>query len=230
MLRLLTRSVYFWVITVVVIAVVIILGVYFFPPLVSNVRQSRQKATELSTKISEHEQFLATLATLEAKSTELDQLHEKAVLSLPEKPQPEILMLQLDGLLKSLELPQVSIEVPLTPSKTEGESAATNSQSITEFTLSGQVSFDKAKELIVKLRTLSRWNKLTGITIAKTAEATTTTLVGQVFSKPSNPKGFSGKGSFLDEATKLFNNFEPYTTIPNVTTEGTFGKNNPFTN
>jgi hypothetical protein len=224
-MRLLSRSLYFWVATILVLILVLIAAVYVFPPIVSEVRTNQQTASGLEQQINDHEQFLVTLASLEKEKEKLDELHEKATLSLPSEAQPEILQLQFDGLLQSIGLKDVAISVPLNSGEGEGEE-------FVQFTLDGVMSFDKTKELIAQLRTLSRWNRITTISLTQGQGGvdTSVSLTGKAFFKGGKPKDFSGQSSFLTQAQDLFDNLEAYTTIPDVTTEGTFGKQNPFGN
>ncbi len=225
-MKLLLKNIYFWVATFCLVLVVGGASLWFLPPLLKQYKENKAKIASLDVQISENEQFLATLQGIEKQSSTLDDLNEKAQLSLPKDPQPEILILQLDGLLKSLNLDKVAIEVPLTA--TTASKNAPAGMVVTKFTLTGKMSFAQAKELIASLRGLSRWNKLTSLDLTHTEVATTVTLSGESYSKNTAPKPFTGSQSFLANATKLFDSLTPYTTVPDVKTEGTFGKSDPF--
>ncbi len=228
-MKLLFSSLYFWVATAILLGAIIVFSLFFAPPLLGKISSNKSEIQKLTTQIAENEQFLTTLKVLEEESDQLDVLYEKATLSLPKEPQPEILILQLDGLLKSLELDKVTITVPLTGTGTKVGAKAPTSQA-TKFTLSGAMSFEKAQELIVKLRGLSRWNKLTSVDLTRQGVITTVAIAGEAAAKPGAPKPFSGSKTFLADATRLFDSLKPYTTIPDVTTEGTFGRDDPFAN
>lgn len=221
-MRVLARSIYFWVATIATLIAIAVATLYVFPPIVSQVRTNQQTAAELDKQINDNEQFLVTLSTLEQETATLDKLYEQATLSLPIEAQPEILQLQFDGLLQSIDLGDVSISVPLT----SGNAA----ESFVQFTLDGTMSFEKTKELIAQLRTLSRWNRLTGVSITRSDTATSVSIAGKAFYKSGKPTTFSGESSFLANAKELFEGLKAYTTIPDVRTEGTFGKQNPFGN
>lgn len=223
-MKLLVKNMSFWIATLVLVGALLVSGLFLIPPLISQVSSNRAEINELSTKIAEGEQFLTTLRGIEQKSDQLEQLFEKAALSLPKEPQPEILILQLDGLLQSLDLASTKIEVPLTGAAEPAEGA----EQTTRFTLEGTMSFDQVKGLIAKLRTLSRWNKLTAVDITIEEATTRATLTGEAYSKPSAPQTFSGAPSFLDNASAAFTSLNPFTTLPDVKTEGTFGRQNPF--
>jgi hypothetical protein len=226
-MKLLARSLYFWIATVLLVVAVGGATLWFLPPLLKQFKENSDKIAALDSQIAENEQFLATLQGIEKQSTTLDALNDKAQLSLPKDPQPEILILQLDGLLKSLNLNKVTIEVPLTATVAKNAPAGL---AVTKFTLTGKMSFAQAKELIANLRGLSRWNKLTALDLSQSEAVTTVTISGESYSKAGQPKAFTGSKSFLANASKLFDSLTPYTTIPNVKTEGTFGKDDPFTN
>ncbi len=224
-MRGLSRNLTFWILTLVFLGLVGGIGWLVIPAQLRSVSASRAELIQLAAQVSENEQFLATLGSIEKEPETLDELYQKATLSLPMSPQPEILILQLDGLLASLSLSTATIEVPLSaPVSEEG----TGQTAITKFTISGSMSFDQVKQLIVQLRTLSRWNQLTAIDITTEGEKTTATITGQASSRVSSPKTFTGKQTFLADAEALFNRFTPYTTVPNIETEGNFGKSNPF--
>lgn len=225
-MKLLIKNLYFWAATVCLVLVVGGASLWFLPPLLKQFKENKDKIISLDAQISENEQFLATLKSIEKQSATLDSLNNKAQLSLPKEPQPEILILQLDGLLKSLSLDKVAIEVPLTA--TAASKNAPAGMVVTKFTLTGKMSFAQVKELIASLRGLSRWNKLTSLDLSQTELVTTVTLSGESYSKTEAPKPFTGSQSFLANATQLFDSLTPYTTVPDVKTEGSFGKNDPF--
>lgn len=226
-MKLLVRSLYFWIATICLLAVVGGVMIWFLPPLLAQFKEKNAKIASLNTQISENEQFLSTIQGIEKQSTTLDTLNEKAQLSLPKEPTPEILILQLDGLLKALELGNVTIEVPLTPATAAKNAPA--GYTVTRFTLTGKMSFTQAKELVVRLRGLSRWNKLTALDVTQSETSTSVAVSGEAYSKPGQPKAFTGSQAFLANATKLFDTLTSYATIPDVTTEGNFGKSDPFT-
>lgn len=225
-MRSLFRNIYFWVAAGITLAVIIFAAVFIFPPLIGQVRSNHAKIKQLESEVAANEQFLSTIKSLEKQKTTLDTLHEKAILSLPTTPSPEILLLQLDGLLKSMNLTKMTIDVPLSATTDKKDAAKAK----TVYSLTGPATFDQAKELIVKLRTLSRWNKLTQVSITKAGEEVKLIISGEAFSKPVDAKAFSGAPNLLTDAAKFFEAFEAYTTVPDVTTEGSFGKTDPFGN
>lgn len=224
-MKLLFKNFTFWIATVCLLALIGGASLWFLPPLVKQFKENNAKIASLDTQVAENEQFLTTIQAIEKQSETLESLNEKAKLSLPTDPQPEILILQLDGLLKALQLNKTTIEVPLTPTVAKNAPAGL---AVTKFTLTGKMSFTQAKELITRLRTLSRWNKLTSLDISQADGVTNVTLSGESYSKPGAPKAFTGSKTFLTNAVKLFDSLTPYTTVPDITTEGNFGKNDPF--
>lgn len=225
-MRYLFHSLYFWLIAGVTLVLVIVAATIFFPPVSSQVRANIAQIKQLEGQIAANEQFLVSIQSLEEQRATVEKLHQQAGLSLPETAQPEILLLQLDGLLKSLELANISINVPLASTADKKDQA----QAITTFTLTGAASFDQAKTLIAKLRTLSRWNKLIQASFTKSGDGTSLIISGQAFSKPLASKTYSGNANLVAEATKFFDSFQAYTTVPDVTREGNFGKTDPFGN
>lgn len=222
-MRALVRNLYFWIATLILLAVVGTILLWFVPPLINQIKTNRAELAKLNTEVSDNEQFLATIQIIEEQTTILDSLNEKALLSLPKDTQPEILILQLEGLLESLNLSLVKIEAPLGTQVTSAEGQGTQ-----KFTLTGTMTFDQTKQLITRLRGLSRWNKLISIDITQQQDRTSVTIAGEAFSKPGTPKSFTGSKTFLTDAKALFDSLTPYTTIPDVQTEGNFGKNDPF--
>lgn len=224
-MKILAKNLYFWVATVLLLVITTVAALWFLPPLLNQLQTNRNELATLKTDVAANEQFLATIQGIEKQTTTLQSLNEKATLSLPKDTQPEILMLQLEGLLEALNLGGIKIDAPLSAPAT---GASGEVQQVTKFTLTGDMSFAQAKELIVRLRGLSRWNKLTAIDLSQSESRTTVTIAGEAYSKPGSPKNFTGSPSFLADAKTLFDSLTPYTTIPDVKTEGSFGKNDPF--
>ena len=223
MSKFLLKSPFFWISTLITLIIVIGLGLFVLPPMLGQIKENKAKSAELDTALANHEEFLRTVIALEKNPQELEQLHALASLSLPVEPQPEILILQLEGLLKSAELKGLSLNVPLAVATkgNEGPSKA-------DFSINGPMSYSDTKKLLIKLRTLSRWNKITSVEITRNTTESATTISGSAFYKPGGSKEFSGQANFLQKARELFANVETYTTIPDVTTEGNFGKTDPF--
>jgi len=220
----LTHNLYFWLASLVVLGIALILGIFVYSPLFAQVNESKRQSAELDKQIASQEQFMTTIQALSREPETLQALNEQASLALPSVPQPEILQLQLEGLLKSVELGNATIDVPLSAATQTKDSAAT----VTRFSITGSMSFAQTKTLLIKLRTLNRWNKISGVTISKGENISQVTIQGEAFSRPANQTTFSGGRDFLTQATKLFSSYDSYTTIPDIKKEGTFGKDNPF--
>lgn len=224
MMNNLLRNKFFWASTVVTFVVLFFAALWLFPPLIAQMKERKQSLSDLDSLIQSDEQFLNSIRGLERNPSQLNQLYELSMLSLPETAQPEILMLQLDGMLNSLNLGQATISVPLSQVQTSTETPISN----TIFTITGEMDYAKAKELIAKLRTLNRWNKATSIEIVRANDKSTATITSEAFSKPSSSKEFSGNVNFMSNATKVLSQFQNYATIPDITTEGNFGRTDPF--
>ncbi len=215
---------FFWISTVLTFLLLFFAILWLFPPLIAQMKERRESLTNLDSQIKSNEQFLNSVKGLEKNPSQLDQLYELSMLSLPKTPQPEILMLQLDGMLKSLGLNQATISVPLGTAQVSTDPAAAN----TVFTVTGEMDYSKAKELIAKLRTLNRWNKASSIDIVRALDKSTATITSVAFSKPNSTKEFSGDVNFLANAAKILSQFQNYATVPDITNEGVFGRVDPF--
>lgn len=220
----LIKSIYFWVATVILLAIIGVSGVKIIPPIVDNYQDNQQKLADSNIELDEQKKFLAAVNTIKNDPETLETLYDKALLALPETADSEILMLQLDGLLKSLKLGSVAINVPL-----QSADAAETEQNNIEVTLSGDISYDQMTKLLPKLKTFSRWNKISSFDITRDVDKYNSSITLKAFFQPGSTGVFSGNSKILEQAETLFSDFESYATNPDINTEGTFGRPNPFT-
>jgi len=245
------RHIFFWISTVVFL--VITLGIIWkvYPPLLGKVNDQRDSLEKVGQNITEEQRYLAVVKSLTDRQQVADQIYDKAVQALPLTLAPDLLLLQLDGLLASLQLGNATVTVPfgqaavpiLAPATPSGEtkpgsvgnSSATkpvvSGQSATQttFTIAGEMDYPKVKALLVALRQFGRWNKVTSIEINKSSDKTTVTVVCQAFAAANTTADFGGSDpNFLNNAGKVFNALKQYTTAPNYQTEGQYGRIDPF--
>ena len=219
----LIKSIYFWVITVVLLAVVIISVLKIIPPVITAYQDNQQKLADAKVELAKQQKFLAAVNTVKSDPESLDELYNKAGLALPRTANSEILMLQLDGLLISLGLAAVSINVPFQPTATDASEL--NSISLT---ISGNITYQQMTKLLPKLKTFSRWNRISSFDISKSADKYSSSITTKVFFQPGDTGEFSGNTKVLDQAKELFSDFQSYATNPDITTEGIYGRPDPF--
>lgn len=232
---------------------ILVVGVFiwFFYPPVLNVRQENvTKEKSLDAKIAEKTLLNQTIKKIESDSVELDRLYDLAEQALPDTEKSDLLLLQLDGLTKSVGI-TATITVPFTSGAaatttppvaapedeseikagTSGASSAipivTGSDS--SFSLSGDFSYAQTKTLLAKLRSFIRWNQLTALDLSVAGDKLTVTVAGKTFWSNNKPAELKTDGkTLIDSAKKLFDSYESYSTEPNIETEGVFGRANPF--
>lgn len=250
----LVKSKYFWISTVLFLAIGLGMIWFMFPPLVQSMQSYQNESATLDTQIAAATAHQAAVKILNANETRVTSLYQTATLSLPANTDAENLTLQLRGLLDSLGLTSAVITAPfqqtataVTPTTTTPSTTGTPTPSTqtstgpatsvpttansaqSSFTVVGDMDFATAERLITRLRTMTRWNKLTSFDINQANGKTTVTITGQVFSRKAPTATFSSTDiTFLDKATKLFSALTSYATAPDVTTEGTYGRSNPF--
>jgi len=245
------KSRFFWLSTALFL--VLGLGIIWkiYPPLLSQARQNKTQNTDLTAQVNQAQQYLTLVKQLSSDTTTVDSLYSSAAVALPASADTENLLLQLDGLLASLKLSNVSITAPISqvvsttspaaptsgtavPQTQTGSSTTTpvvnsDAKSQSTFTLSGEMSYGSALQLVQKLRTFARWNKITVIDITQTGGKTTATITAQVFSKAAPTSDFSGSDNqFITKAKNLFSQYQSYASVPDATKEGSYGRSDPF--
>lgn len=217
------KSVYFWAITGVLLIVVGISGLKIIPPIIANYQDNMQKITDANLELDKQKKFLAAVNTVKNDPETLEKLYNQALLALPKTANSEILMLQLDGLLASLGLGTATLNVPLQSTATE------ETQSNIEVTISGEITYEQVLALLPKLKTFSRWNKVSSFDISKTIDKYTSTVIIKAFFQPGSTGEFSGNSKILEQAETLFSDVKSYASDPDINTEGIYGRPNPFT-
>lgn len=227
---------------------------FFFPDAIkryNEVRVSRQTLTE---QIEAAKRDAAEMKDLVTEKSTLADLYDKASLALPSSPSADLLLLQFDGLTKSLGL-NATITVPFSEgslvTQVAAPSAPTDEKDIkpgsgstgssqpivtssaagtkTDYSLSGEWDYPTVLSLLAKLKTFGRWNAITAVDLTKAADKTTATISGKVYWAPTADSQFSGSvKDLLKQASALFGNYQSYATTPDITKEGNFGKSNPF--
>jgi len=252
----LLRSKFFWVATVLFLGISLVLTWKAYPPLLKQLQEKKAAESDLVEKVAQAKSYSDQVKSLSTHRQEITDLSQKVALALPTELQPELLLLQLNGLLGSVNLGGATVTVPFgqatapvaaaAPPASSGSDASqpkagsignsttapvvqqTDNTQAT-FTISGIMSFDDLQRLIEKLRSFGRWNKITALDINQTADGLTVTLTGQVFYKPASTSQYKGTDkNFLETAKKAFNSLQSYATAPNPTQEGQYGRANPF--
>ena len=249
----LLSSKYFLVISGLFVVLTVAIIWFFFPPVIKTFNDNRAESSALAEKIKASQAEAATVKDLVAAKTTIAELYDNASAAVPSSPSADLLLLQFDGLTKSLGL-DATITVPFSESslasqvapsapKDEndikpGSGSTGGTQPIitssgggtgTDFSLSGEWDYPTVLSLLTKLKTFIRWNTVTSIDLTKTADKTTATISGKVFWTPASNLQFSGSAKdLLSQAKTLFNPYVSYAVVPDVTKEGNFGKSNPF--
>lgn len=225
-----------------------------YPPIIGEFRELGEKDKAVSEQIVNAEAYSASIKELKVNSSTLDAVYDSAGRALPVSAESELLLLDLEGLVNSIGLKGLTISVPF---QGTAASATASSQSATSgatdevkrgntattkpvvkdgatadaltVTLSGSIDYSKANELLSKLKTFSRWNKVKSIDITKSGDTYATTISLEVFTKPAPSTSFTDTSAeFLKGAQALFSPMQTYTSKPNASSEGQFGKANPF--
>lgn len=241
----------FLIASAVFVATMLLTVWFLFPPTLTDFNETRAALTKLEGDVRAAQGRADSYKDLQTNSLKLNEVHDLAASALPATPSPDLLLLQLDGLAKALGL-DITITVPLTdgalavqvgsPPPAGGEvkqgsgSAGGSSQPIvtssgsnTEFNLSFKGNFATAQTLLAKLKTFIRWNTVTGVEISTSGSETNVTISGQVFWLPTPSTEFTlPANDLLERAAKLFNGYQSYTTTPDISIEGQFGRADPF--
>ncbi len=253
-MRHILASRYFLIITALFLAVTMTIIWFFFPPVLKTFKDIRVTTNSLTDQIETSQIDGVRAKDLVVEEATLASLYDKASLALPSSPSADLLLLQLDGLTKSLGL-DATITVPFSSTSLANQVAApaapTNDNDIkpgsgstggsqpiinpsgtgtnTDWSLTGDWDYPTTLNLLTKLKTFSRWNAVTSIDLTSTAEKSTTTISGKVYWTPTANLQLTGSAQdLLDKAKTLFDSYQSYATVPDVTKEGNFGKTNPF--
>lgn len=243
----LLKSKFFWFSTVIFLVVTIGAVWRLYPPILSQLKENNEKSKQLDTELEAAEAYSKSISSLKNETEQLEDAFQLAERALPATGQTDLLLLELEGMLKDLGLGDVKITVPFqnaTPvsstSSADGAArpggAATNTApvvknttSTTTFTLNGEISYTQLKTLLTRLRNFSRWNKITSIDIAKAVDKYTTTVSAEFFTKPApSQEAAIASTKILEQAKTIFGGLKTYTTKPDATKEGSYGKGNPF--
>ncbi len=227
---------------------VAVTGIWFFyPPAINKYREIKNQQQILSDQVAAAQASVDSLAAFSAKEADLNKYFDLASNALPTEPGSDILMLQLEGLAQSLGIsPTITLPFSGTavvaqpaPASTgdDNVSAGTtaNSQPIataassqTQFTIAGQFDFNTTRVLIRKLATFIRWNAVTGVSITSTNDGLSASISGQTFWLPAQVADSNFSADLLTKAATLFASFDSYTATPDISKEGSFGRNDPF--
>lgn len=239
----------FWIISLLFLVVTVILIIYVFPPLFSRFNSLRADSTSLTAERDKQKQYADLLDNLANNKDAVAGLYQSADQALPSTVRADFLLIQLDSLTSSMGLTGVKFVVPFSsgvvatpaPSGSGGTASiggAANSSPVvksdssgsqTTFSISGPIGFSSVQTLLQNLRSLSRWNKITSIELGLNGSEPTATITAQVFTLPNYSSNFTGAdSSFLTKAQALFGSAKSYTTQPNSSTEGSYGRANPF--
>lgn len=247
----LIKNKYFWVSTALFLAIGLGFIWFMYPPLVQSMKDNSDRSATLDEQIIVATAHQAAVRSLNANETRVTSLYQTASLSLPAVIDAENLTLQLRGLLDSLKLNSAVITAPFqqtvsvaAPAATSGSAPSPSTQTNTgpsanvataatpaqsSFTIVGDMDFPTAQLLLSNLRTMTRWNKISSFDIIQANNKTTATITAQVFSKKAPASSFSSTDiSFLDKAGSVFGSLKTYATLPDFTTEGAYGRINPF--
>lgn len=244
-MNLLIKQFTFWIVTAIFLIFGIASIVYGLPPLMNDYRSSKAHLSELDQQISAKENYLNQVNQLKNSRSEIEQYYASATQALPADTQTDTLLLQLEGLLADLKLTGSTITVPFTQAATAAASSGSEvkaggaassttapvvktNTSQTTFTISGEMSFASLKTLLERLRAFSRWNRITAIDFTQSAGTYTASVTAQVFWLATSPTEFSGSTSFLSSAKTILSSLKSYATTPSVTTEGSYGRSDPF--
>lgn len=248
----LVKNKFFWIITLLFLLVALALVWLIYPPLMRQLQDNRSQLAALDATLSQEKQYAELVKTLTSQNEQVLSLYQSAKVALPVTTSGEILLLQIDGLLHSINLSSASVTAPFAaavpaaapapadtsgvkPSSQSGTSPTTstpivksNDQAASMVTITADTDFGTLKTLIEKLRHLARWNKITSISVTVSTKMTVV-ITTQIFTKADAAKGFAGTDpQFLTKATQLFSSFTSYATTPDATKEGNYGRKDPF--
>lgn len=235
----------FFLITTVIFLLAAVGAIWrIYPPVLSQFREHRIKTVELDAKLKEAESFNQGILALRNQADQLKTVYNLAERALPTSNQSEVLLLELEGLVKDSGLSGVRITVPFdgtaagAPTDTEVVRPGTTSkkpvvkgsaQTTTTFTLAGNISFAQSRALLDKLMNFSRWNKIKSIDISRAEENYSTTIIADFFTKAApSAANSSVSANLLGQAAQVFQSLSQYSTTPDASTEGSYGKPNPF--
>lgn len=221
------KNPYFWAATVGLLAVVGFSFAVLIPPVLAKLQENRSQITQLKTELEKQEKYLAAVQAVEQNETTLNQLHQTASLALPSQADSDILMLQFDGLLAQLGIGNASLNVPLS-APVAGSAEAAAAGNTVEVTISGPISYEALTALLDSLKTFSRWNRVSAFDIAKTGDLYSTNVATKAFFQPGRSSEFSGDSAIISKAQQVFAGLATYATNPDIATEGSYGKQNPF--
>ncbi len=223
------KNIYFWVATAVLLVVIGFSVMMLLPPTLTKLQENRDQIAQLKEDLVKQEKYLAAVQAIEQDETELNALYDKAVLALPDKSQSEILMLQFDGLLADLGIGNATLDIPLViAAPTSQEQAAATPSNATSVTITGDISYETFLALLRDLKTFSRWNRVSAFDLSKTGDAYSTTLTTQAFHQPGAVGEFSGDENIISKAAQVFSGLTSYAATPDIASEGSYGKANPF--
>jgi len=233
--------------TLLFVVVVTVFIWFFYPPALATRQENIEENQRLTDLISQRTATKQLIDQIGADKTKLTDLYDLAVQAYPASERSDLLLLQLDGLTKAAGV-TATITVPFSGAVTvtptappadeteikagQGTSTATTpivTGSDSNFSVSGTFSYEQTQNLISRLATFIRWNQLTAISISSGDAGLTVTLAGKSFWSNHSVKSTTISGpALIESATKLFGEFQSYSTEPDITTEGSFGVKNPF--
>lgn len=243
---------FFWIATGIFILVVFGATVYLFPPLFSKYGVLKEEKQSLKAELDKQRKYAQIIKELTKNKEAVSALYDAADQAMPASVNADFLLLQLEGLSNELGIASPTLVVPFSQATTPAASTAapaasgevkkgttaTSTQPVVKndaagtqvtFSIGGELDFAKTKTLIERLRSLSRWNKITSIDLTRAGDKSTTTIVAQIFTSTTKSATFTGSDSnFLTKANALFGATKAYTTEPNINTEGNYGRSNPF--
>lgn len=253
-MRHLLTSKYFLIVTALFLAVSVTAIWFFYPSVLKTYNDNRSLSETLARQIKTGQLEGTTVKDLAAAKTTIGSLFDSASSALPDSPAADLLLLQFEGLTKSMGL-NATITVPFSSASLASQVAApttptdeneikpksgsvggtqpvvttTTSSTKADFSLGGEWDYPTVLNLLTKLKTFSRWNAVTSIDLARSGDKSTATVSGKVFWSPTADLQFSGSvKELLTQANTLFGGYQSYAATPDITKEGNFGKSNPF--
>ena len=249
----LLKSKFFWIITAIFLLACLGAAWKLYPPVLKEFGALRDQEKKLQDDTKKAEYYNQSVKKLKENADSLDKVYLNATHALPVTPKNDLLLLEIEGLTNSIGLSNVAISVPFQGSVAQASPSSQSASSggddsvkrgstantkpivkgtstdTTSVTISGNIDFSKAKELVSKLQSFSRWNKVKSVDITKSSDTYATTITIEVFTRPLPTAGFTDTSStFLKTAQDLFTPLKTYTSEPDATTEGNYGKPNPF--
>ena len=220
----------------------------FYPPALRKFNEIKTQQQQLTDELAATQATVDSLAVFSAKEADLNKYYDLASNALPTAPGSDILMLQLEGLTQSLGVsatitlpfsgtavaaqpaPASSSEEDVSPggASNSGQPVVAASSSQSQFTIAGKFDFNTTRALIRKLSTFIRWNTITAVSITSSNDGFSASISGQTYWLPGQAADSTFGSDVLTRAAALFSGFDSYTSTPDVTTEGNFGRNDPF--